>query len=178
MAARDSTLTARRVTEQTPPTEADAKAATPEVPLQLTLAIAFALAAWGAFIAYFALSTAPEHLAKDFSWPLRAARALLNGQDPYKAIRPTGPYPYNAGLFYPLPAALVALPFAPLSAATAGAAFVGLSSGLLAFGLARTRAGLRKLPLFLSAPFCMAALLAQWAPLMVAGAVIPLKKFF
>lgn len=169
------------MTEPTVSTETDATpsapAPAPEVPLQLTLAIAFALAAWGAFIAYFALSTAPEHLAKDFSWPWRAARALLDGQDPYKVIRPTGPYPYNAGLFYPLPAALVALPFAPLSPATAGAAFVALSSGLLAFGLARTRAGLRKLPLFLSAPFCMAALLAQWAPLMMAGAVIPTLQF-
>ena len=59
----------------------------------------------------------------------------------------------------------------------AGAAFVGVSSGLLAFGLARTRAGLAKLPLFVSAPFCMAALLAQWAPLMMAGAVIPSLQF-
>jgi hypothetical protein len=165
------------VTEPTASTDTDARPSAPEVPLQLTLAIAFALAAWGAFIAYFALSTAPEHLAKDFSWPWRAARALLDGQDPYKVIRPTGPYPYNAGLFYPLPAALAALPFARLSPATAGAAFVGLSSGLLAFGLSRTRAGLRKLPLFLSAPFCMAALLAQWAPLMMAGAVIPTLQF-
>ena len=146
-------------------------------PLALCLAIAFALAAWGAFIAYFALSATPEHLAKDFSWPWRAARALLDGQNPYQSIRPTGPYPFNAGLFYPLPAAIIALPFATLTPAVAGAAFVGLSSGLLAFGLARTRGGLAKLPLFLSAPFCMAALLAQWAPLMMAGAVLPALQF-
>jgi hypothetical protein len=142
-------------------------------PLPLSLSIAFALAAWGAFIAYFALSATPEHLAKDFSWPWRAARALLNGQNPYAVIRPTGPYPFNAGLFYPLPAAIIAVPFAGLSPAVAGAAFVGLSSGLLGFGLARTRSGLAKLPLFMSAPFCMAALLVQWAPLM-----IPALQFF
>src|SRR5687768_654434 len=152
-------------------------ARTNDSPLQLRLAIAFALGAWGAFIAYFALSTAPEHLAKDFSWPWRAARALLEGHNPYAVIRPTGPYPFNAGLFYPFPAALAALPFAPLAPATAGASFVGLSSALLAFGLARTRAGTAKLPLFVSAPFCMAALLAQWAPLMMAGAVIPALQF-
>src|SRR5512138_3150710 len=81
-------------------------------PLQLRLAIAFALGAWGAFIAYFALAATPEHLAKDFSWPWRAANALLHGQNPYTVIRPTGAYPYNAGFFYPLPAALAALPFA------------------------------------------------------------------
>jgi hypothetical protein len=146
-------------------------------PIQVSLAIACALAAWGAFIAYFALSAAPAHLAKDFSWPLRAAQTLLNGQNPYAEIRPTGPYPYNAPFFYPLPAALIALPFALLPPAVAGAMFVGLSSGLLAFGLARTRDGLAKLPLFASAPFCMAALLAQWSPLMLAGAVLPVLQF-
>ena len=51
----------------------------PQQPMQLRLGIAFALAAWGAFIAYFALSTAPDQLAKDFSWPWRAARALRAG---------------------------------------------------------------------------------------------------
>jgi len=157
--------------------ETTAPAQEPSQPIQLRLAVAFALAAWGAFIAYFALSTAPEHLAKDFSWPWRAARALLDGQNPYHVIRPTGPYPFNAAFFYPLPAGIAALPFALLRPSVAGAAFVGLSSGLLAFGLARTRSGLAKLPLFASAPFCMAALLAQWSPLMMAGAVIPSLQF-
>ncbi len=157
--------------------EAFVPAPEPSQPMQLRLAVAFAMAAWGAFIAYFALSTAPEHLAKDFSWPWRAARALLDGQNPYRVIRPTGPYPFNAGFFYPLPAGIAAMPFALFRPAVAGAAFVGVSSGLLAFGLARTRGGLAKLPLFASAPFCMAALLAQWSPLMMAGAVIPSLQF-
>jgi len=148
-----------------------------ELPMQLRLAIAFALGAWGAFIAYFALSTAPEHLAKDFSWPWRAAQALLARTNPYTVIQPTGPYPFNARFFYPLPAGIIAIPFAPLSPAIAGSTFVALSSGLLAFGLARTRDGLARLPLFASAPFCMAALLAQWSPLMVAGAVMPSLQF-
>jgi hypothetical protein len=157
--------------------ETSVDASEPSQPIQLRLAVAFAMAAWGAFIAYFALSTAPEHLAKDFSWPWRAARALLDGENPYRVIRPTGPYPFNAAFFYPLPAGIAALPFALFRPSVAGAAFVSLSSGLLAFGLARTRAGLAKLPLFASAPFCMAALLAQWSPLMMAGAVIPSLQF-
>jgi hypothetical protein len=158
-------------------TETTVPATDPAQPIQLRLAVAFAMAAWGAFIAYFALSTAPEHLAKDFSWPWRAARALLDHQNPYGVIRPTGPYPFNAAFFYPLPAAIAALPFALFQPAVAGAGFVGLSSGLLAFGLARSRGGLAKLPLFASAPFCMAALLAQWSPLIMAGAVIPSLQF-
>jgi hypothetical protein len=159
------------------PSEATADVPESSQPIQLRLAVAFAMAAWGAFIAYFALSTAPEHLAKDFTWPWRAARALLDGQNPYRVIRPTGPYPFNTAFFYPLPAGIAALPFALFRPSVAGAAFVGLSSGLLAFGLARTRSGLAKLPLFASAPFCMAALLAQWSPLMMAGAVIPSLQF-
>ena len=121
--------------------------------------------AWGAFITYFSLIVAPNHLAKDFSWPWRAARVLLEGHNPYDVIRATGPYPFNVGLFYPL----AALPFAWFQPAVAGALFFGISSALLAFGLTRTRDDLAKLPLFVSAPFCMAGVLAQWAPLMTAG---------
>jgi hypothetical protein len=140
-------------------------------------AITLLAAAWGAFITYFSLIVAPQHLAKDFSWPWRAARVLLEGHNPYDVIRTTGPYPFNVGLFYPLPAAVAALPFAPFAPAVGGALFFGLSSGLLAFGLTRNKSDLSKLPLFLSAPFCMAGVLAQWAPLMTAAAVLPALQF-
>jgi hypothetical protein len=139
--------------------------------------VSLALGGWGAFITYFSLIVAPNHLAKDFSWPWRAARILLDGHNPYDAIQATGPYPFNVGLFYPLPAAVAALPFAPLPPAIAGMLFFGLSSALLAFGLSRTPDDLAKLPLFFSAPFCMAAVLAQWAPLMTAAAVLPALQF-
>jgi len=147
------------------------------VPRTRRLTIAAAFAAWGAFITYFSLVVAPHHLAKDFSWPWRGARALLAGLDPYQIVQATGPYPFNVGLFYPLPAIVAAVPFAPLPPHIAGAVFFGLSSGLLAFGLTRNRDGLVKLPLFASAPFCMAAVLAQWPPLMVAAATLPALQF-
>ena len=145
----------------------------------MTLRGALALLAgvWGGFITYFSLIVAPNHVAKDFTWPWRAARELLAGHNPYDVIRATGPYPFNVGLFYPLPAAVTAVPFAPLPPALAGTLFFGLSSGLLAFGLTRTKADLLKLPLFVSAPFCMAGVLAQWAPLMTAAAVLPALQF-
>jgi len=141
------------------------------------IALALALGGWGAFITYFSLIVAPNHLAKDFSWPWRAARVLLEGHNPYDVVRATGPYPFNVGLFYPLPAAVVALPFAGFPPAVAGALFFGISSGLLAFALGRTKSDLVRLPVFGSAPFCMAAVLAQWAPLMTAAAVIPALQF-
>jgi hypothetical protein len=137
----------------------------------------FLFGAWGAFITYFSLVVAPQHLAKDFSWPWRAARVLLEHHNPYHVIQATGPYPFNVGLFYPLPAAIAAIPFAPLDPVIAGTAFFGMSAAILAFGLTRRREDKSKLPLFVSAPFCMAGVLAQWAPLMTAAAVLPALQF-
>jgi len=162
---------------QRSPNVADQSPGDASVPAALRGGLTLLGGAWGAFITYFSLIVAPQHLAKDFSWPWRAARVILDGHNPYDVIRATGPYPFNVGLFYPLPAAVAALPFAPLQPAIAGALFFGLSSGLLAFGLTRTRSGLSRLPLFLGAPFCMAGVLAQWAPLMTAAAVMPALQF-
>jgi hypothetical protein len=147
------------------------------VPRSRRVVIAGAFGGWGAFITYFSLVVAPHHLAKDFSWPWRGARALLAGLDPYAVIRATGDYPFNVGLFYPLTAVVAAVPFAPLPPHLAGTFFIGISSALLAYGLSRNRNGLVKLPLFVSAPFCMAAVLGQWAPLMVAVATLPALQF-
>jgi hypothetical protein len=148
-----------------------------QLPLAFRLVVSLALGAWGAFITYFSLIVAPQHLAKDFTWPWRAARVLLQRHNPYDVIQATGPYPFNVGLFYPLPAGVVAIPFAPLSPAMAGTAFFFVSTTLLAFGLTGQRRDLYRLPLFASAPFCMAAVLGQWAPLMIAAALLPALQF-
>jgi hypothetical protein len=121
------------------------------------------------------MSSTPRHIAKDFTWPWRTARVLLEGHDPYQVIRATGPYPFNVDLFYPLPAGLLALPFAPFPPALAGALFMAVSAGLLAWGL--TRDAPHQLWMFASAPFCMAALLGQWSPLLTAAALLPALQF-
>lgn len=139
------------------------------------LITALALGGWGAFIAYFSMRSHPHHLAKDFSYPWRAARALLDGHDPYQVIQAVGPYPFNAGFFYPLPAAVLAIPFAPLRPEVAGALFVGLSSALLAWGVLRDSPW--RLPLFVSAPFVHAAVLGQWSPILAAAALTPALQF-
>lgn len=151
----------------------------PTSPHRLTAAdhliISLALGGWGAFIAYFSMKSHPLHLAKDFSYPWRAARALLDGLDPYQVIQATGPYPYNAGFFYPLPGAILALPFAPLPPAIAGALFVGIGASLLAWGVIRSAP--HRLWLFASAPFVQAAILGQWSPLLTAAALTPALQF-
>lgn len=136
---------------------------------------ALACGGWGAFIAWFGMSTAPNQLAKDFSWPWRAARVLLEGHDPYQVIQATGPYPFNVGLFYPLPAALLALPVAPLPPALAGTVFVAVSAALL--GWAVSREAPHRFWMFASAPFAMAALLGQWSPILTAAALMPALQF-
>jgi hypothetical protein len=109
-------------------------------------------------------------LAADFTWPWRAAQLLLQGKNPYTAIQPTGEYPFQTFFYYPLPAALVALPFAGLPPYPAGALFFGLGSGLLAFAVSKD--GWRGLHIFLSASYWVALAVAQWSPLMIAAALI------
>lgn len=137
--------------------------------------MAAVLGGWGAFIAYFAMASHPQHLAKDFSYPWRAARALLAGDNPYEAIRAVGEYPFNAEFFYPLPAALVAVPFSQLRPEIAGALFIGISSALLGWAILRDCP--HRLPLFISAPFVQAAILGQWSPLLTAAALMPTLQF-
>lgn len=139
------------------------------------LLAALVLGGWGAFVAYFSMASHPQHLAKDFSYPWRAARALLNGQNPYDVIQAVGDYPFNAGFFYPLPAALVAAPVSPLRPEIAGALFIGLSAALLGWAVLRDCPF--RLPLFLSAPFVQAAILGQWSPILTAAALMPTLQF-
>jgi hypothetical protein len=140
------------------------------------LITAAVLGGWGAFIAYFSMASHPQHLAKDFSYPWRAARALLAGQNPYEVMRAVGEYPFNSGLLYPLPAAIVATPLANIRPEIAGAIFVGLSSALL--GWAMLKDCPYRLPIFLSAPFVQAAILGQWSPLLTAAALMPTLQAF
>jgi hypothetical protein len=117
---------------------------------------------WG-FLHHFQLGGA------DFNWSHRAARALLSGENPY-ANTPAGIVPY------PLPAALAALPFAPLPPEIAGALFFGISSGLLALGLIRQHP--QRLLIFLAYPYWAALMTAQWIPLIMCTAFFPFAFAF
>jgi hypothetical protein len=111
--------------------------------------------------------------AGDFSWALRGAHRLLEGQNPYNdpTLSPDRPYPYHDQLYYPLPALLLVLPFTILPNELAAGVFFGLSSGLLAWGILKT--GAQRLIVFLSAPFWLAAMIAQWSPLLTATYLLP-----
>ncbi len=142
----------------------------PSLPARIIVSIEAAV-----FVAWIIhLGAAPfesSQLAFDFSWPWRAARILLEGHNPYVAIQATGSYPFNAPFKYPLPAALVALPFAPLSATLAHAAFVGVGVGLFTFAVSRT--SFARLILLASGCAFVAVVNAQSSFLLIAGALLP-----
>lgn len=134
------------------------------------------LVALGATVLSYVGLVERGYLASDFQWPLRAGRILLSGENPYAVIVPVGKYPFSQYLYYPLPVAFAGMPFAPLDDYWAGAIFFGLSSGLLAYALCRHSPW--RLLMFLSAPFWVAAYTAQWSPLLMAAAFLPVAQTF
>ncbi len=136
--------------------------------LRLAVAGAIAVALFGLYLLYVSLHPGAD--AGDFGFPLHAARLLLAGRDPYLEMVPG--VPGAAGAFlYPLPAALVAIPFAGLSDTMAGAAFVGMSAGLVSYGL--SAGGWWRLLALMSPAFLLAFSVANWPPLLMASALLP-----
>jgi predicted membrane protein len=119
----------------------------------------------------FAQLTLRSSLAGDFTVSWLAAQYLFAGKDPYQVVQPLGDYPFNAPFFYPLTAALAALPFSWMPPELAGAVFFGLGSALLAHAVLQS--GSHRLPLFISTPFLVSAALAQWSPLILAAGLLP-----
>jgi hypothetical protein len=124
---------------------------------------------WGAALALAFMSR--RGFYPDFLAFWYAARAFIQGLDPYAVTPSAAPYFVNDRFFYPFPSVLAIVPFAGLPLVVAGALFFGLSSALLAFAV--TRDDLARLPMFLSFPYVMAASLGQWAPLVMAAVLVP-----
>lgn len=100
--------------------------------------------------------------AADFQWAMHGAQRLLARQNPYDT--PLEQYPVTAMLF--------AIPFVRVVQDVAAGIFFGLSSGLLAWGI--TREGFSRLWVFLAYPYWAGILTAQWSPLILASAFLPL----
>ena len=109
----------------------------------------------------------PRRGAGDFTYATLAARALLDGREPYGVVLAESPF--RSPFFYPLPAALIAMPFATLPGRFAGAAFVGCGFGWLAYRL--SAAGRWRLLVLTAAPALFAMLAVQWSPLLTAAAI-------
>lgn len=101
----------------------------------------------------------------DFRWALSEANLLIHGKDPYSNAVGDDHVPY------PLTVAYFGLPFLIFSPAVAAALFCGISSGLLAFSIAKD--GPHRLLVFLSYPFWSAIINCQWTPLLMAASLLP-----
>ncbi len=111
-------------------------------------------------------------MPSDFDAIWAAGRALRAGQDPYAAIQsPPWPWP----LQYPLPAVLLTRPLGYLPVALARAAFAGVGTALLAWGLTRHAWW----PLWMLAGGQMLAAIGsvQWTPLFAAGVLLPVLRW-
>jgi hypothetical protein len=106
----------------------------------------------------------------DFAQTWYAARALLAGQNPYGLIGPGRAFGSDFEFRYPLPAAVAAIPFAPLPRDVASGVFIGLGLACLAWILMRH--GHAPLIGLVSAGVASAINSVQWSPVLAAATVI------
>jgi hypothetical protein len=104
-----------------------------------------------------------------------AARAWLQGQNPYSAVRNWGLWPFP--LLYPFPAVVALAPLALLPVWLADAIFVFLGTALLAWGVTRHGLVSPQLLVFASPPFLYAMVFVQWSPLLTGAALVPWAGF-
>lgn len=129
--------------------------------MRLRIVISAAIGLASAIYCWFLLS----HLrlgAGDFNWTIWAAQDLLAHRNPYQRYMQ----------LYPIPCAIFGLPFVWMPPAVAGGVFYGISTALMVFGL--TREGYHRLLVFLAYPYWAGLITAQWTPLIVASAFVPL----
>jgi hypothetical protein len=115
-------------------------------------------------------TTLRHPIYRDFDQIGFAARALLDGRNPYEEIGPGRAYDWN-GFYYPLTAPVAVLPLAWLPRAWLNAVVTFAGAGL--FGWVLTRRSLGALVFFVSMPAVFAALLVQWSWLLAAAVGIP-----
>ncbi len=138
---------------------------------RITLAILIGIAA--ALVCLAHLIADGNNFAWDLSVPLRASLELFHGRNPYASTllyHDLSIFPRYWPLYYPLNAPIVVAPLAWLPMPLAGAVFIGVSSGLLAYG---ALAQPRRILLFASYPFWASLLYVQWAPLLTAALLLP-----
>jgi hypothetical protein len=111
---------------------------------------------------------------RDFAPVWYAGRVLLEGGDPYASIGPGLAFSWPWPLYYPLPAALLAIPLTPLPQSIAMGVFSALGAGALAWALSGRE--LAPLLAFLSVCVWDAIAAAQWSPMLAATfALTPLS---
>jgi hypothetical protein len=138
------------------------------LPWRMALAIGLVAGALAAALVIVRGTSSPT--ASDFDQLWHGARATWAGMSPYSAVGPGRTFDWDY-LFYPMPAVLVAMPFALAPLLVARAIFAGVSASLLAVAFARDDRA--KLLALLTAPTLIALGRGQSSPLLLAAAYFP-----
>jgi hypothetical protein len=133
------------------------------------VAVAACVALAAGWYAWLIAVTHPQGFLTDFDQTHRAAQILWARGDPYAVIGVTEPWPFR--YFYPLTAAVAALPLGWFGLVEARVIFVSASAFLFAFAV--TREKWWPLLVVASGAFVWSVRLVQWNPLLVAAAVYP-----
>jgi hypothetical protein len=105
-----------------------------------------------------------------------AARALLDGRNPYELIGPGRQFEWPWQFYYPLPAAVMFMPLAVLPVECARFFMSAASSGLLAYFLVRQ--DVRWLVVFLSRAYMLNMWYSQWGMLLTCALFVPVLGAF
>lgn len=136
---------------------------------RLSIALAVALAA----CAFASLRT---HFHPDWSTDLDqfwyACRAMFAGRDPYDAVGPGKEFDWTWPIFYPMPALLVASPFALLPLWASRIAFSTVGGFVAGYAIAPQWE--RRWPVLVSMAFFSAISRNQWSPFVLAAAWVPI----
>lgn len=143
----------------------------PSRSMRLRVALAIGLAS----AIFTAVAFARPDASPDFEFWWRGAQMLLAGDNPYLVAPNTQAWPLPDPLFYPLPTLILTAPLSWLSLPVAGAVFMAISGGLLAWLV--TRDGFWRLWIFGSASYFMACKVGQWSPIIMAVAFLPSAGF-
>jgi hypothetical protein len=144
---------------------------------RLAIRVAAALLVGLMFASYEDLIRIARAQPSDFAQVPIAGRLLLEHKNPYQEIGPEGSARQQFRLFYPIPAAVVGIPFTWVSPRLADALFVGLGAALLMWALTKERLRNPQLLVFVSIPMVVSAQTAQWSPWLTSVVFVPAMGF-
>ena len=157
---------------------ARADAAAAEVPRRLPrLVVALVI---GVIACLLTRKTVGDAFPVDAPYWFGAAYLLLRGENPYAEIGPGRIVDLQGAWAYPLPAALVTMPFLAIDPNWSAFVMVGCSFALCAYGLTGMPAGIAanslgwwQLLALASAPATATFYNGQWAPALLGAALVP-----
>jgi hypothetical protein len=128
---------------------------------------------WGAYSAWYEMTN--DYRGGDFRHVWLAARAVIEGLDPYTAVTrwetAAGHGPGNPGFYYPMPSVLLGLPLAALPAEAAAVVAFTVFTGIAAYVATRER--WTTLACFAGPSMVECARNAQVTPLILAAMFAP-----